>query len=107
MIWLLALAPVVDGTTNHTSPQAPRQRSLVAQSISDAIHQRCLAASDYSGCIRANGGETSAREKDFNQTGESSNNERCWNTGVCIAQSGRDQLGLKSCWMEVYIQPVR
>ena len=67
MIWLLALAPVVDGTTNHTSPQAPRQRSLFAQSINDAIHQRCLAASDYNGCIRANGGETSAREKEFNQ----------------------------------------
>ena len=104
MIWLLALAPVVDGTTNHTSPQVPRQRSFVAQSISDAIHQRCLAASDYGGCIRANGGETSAREQHFNQTGESSNNERCWNTGVCIAQSGRDQLGLNKVvgWRYTY-----
>ena len=54
--------------------------------------------------LSANGGETSAREQHFNQTGQLSNNERCWDTGVCIAQSGRDQLGLNKVvgWRYTY-----
>ena len=94
MIWLLATAPVIDGMVGHTFPQVPVHNKLVAQAVSDDIHQRCLAASDYSGCIRSNSGAAPANPKRSNQTDQSSNQEKCWRSGVCIAKPGMDQLGL-------------
>ena len=90
MIWLLALAPVIDGMRSHTPQRAAEKSELVAQIVSDEIHQRCLAASDYSGCIRSNSDEPTSRAKQFNETDQ----EKCWDNGVCIAKSGQDQLGM-------------
>ena len=90
MIWLLALAPVIDGMKSHTPQRAAEKSELVAQIVSDEIHQRCLAASDYSGCIRSNSDEPTSRAKQFNETDQ----EKCLDNGVCIAKSGQDQLGM-------------
>ena len=94
MIWLLALSPFIDGMASHTPPAVSEKSELVAQTVSDDIHQRCLAATDYSGCIRSNSGEPTSEAKQFNETDQSPDKEKCSDTGVCIAKSGKDQLGL-------------
>ena len=94
MIWFLALAPVIDGISSHTPQRAAEKSELVAQIVSDEIHQSCLVASDYSGCIRSNSGEPTSRANQFNETDQSSDQEKCWDNGVCIAKSGQDQLGM-------------
>ena len=96
MIWLFATAPLIDDLVSHTPPLVPLSNKLVAQAVSDDIHQGCLAASDYSGCIRSISGAPSANPKRSNESDQSSNQEKCASTGVCIAKPGKDQLGLNN-----------
>lgn len=106
MIWLFSIAPLVDGITGYRPPYvledlksktaSPSEtiRQRVAQAISDDVHQRCLAANDYTGCIRSNSGEPSSQLRQSNANEQSADAEKCWSSGVCVAKSGKDQLGL-------------
>lgn len=78
--------------------QAPRPLSyptsvVVAQSVSQDIHTLCLAAKDYAGCVRANAG-ASVRPGGLSQDQRTGKREQCSKRNVCIAKSGKDQLGL-------------
>ena len=62
---------------------------LMAQGVDQEMHERCLAAADYSGCIRANTSTIPAGSVGGSQAGE-----ECDSKGVCVAKPGNDQLGL-------------
>jgi hypothetical protein len=67
---VLLLLPSIAGFTDSTqvkdafvypSQGVVRQAEmseLVAQGVSKDIHERCLAAKDYSGCIQSNSGQS-------------------------------------------------
>ena len=65
----------------------PVLKIFLAQDVSEKIHERCLAAADYAGCIRSN----SVNQPSL---GNSSSGEQCFANGFCVASSGIDQLGL-------------
>ena len=67
---------------------------LVAQGVSKDIHERCLAATDYAGCIQSNSGQSPGVSWPTNNSASVFGREKCSDSGVCIAQSGQDQLGL-------------
>ena len=72
--------------------------------MSKDIHERCLAATDYAGCIQSNSGQSPGF---LGATFDSSSilgREECFDNGVCIARSGQDQLGLPKVagWMYTY-----
>ncbi|WP_156097924.1 hypothetical protein [Synechococcus sp. KORDI-100] len=67
---------------------------MVAQKISDEIHNRCVNAKDYSGCIQLNSPESSDSSKKAFGSGDNSDGEKCYSDGFCVAKAGVDQLGL-------------
>ena len=50
--------------------------------ISADLHQKCLSAADYKGCV------------EVNTSGSLSNDPQCDNNGWCIAKAGQDRFGL-------------
>ena len=67
----------------------------VAQGVSKNIHERCLAAKDYSGCIQSNTGQSPGEPTQAQNSESIFGREKCFDdTGNCIAQPGRDQLGM-------------
>ena len=78
--------------------------NLVAQKISDEIHNRCLKAKDYSGCIQSNSPGSSDSSEKAVGPGDKSDGEKCYPDGVCMAKPGVDQLGLPKVvgWLYQY-----
>ena len=76
----------------------------VAQGVSKNIHERCLAAKDYSGCIQSNTGQSPGVPTQAQNSESILGREKCFDTGVCIAQPGQDQLGLAKIvgWLYAY-----
>ncbi len=66
----------------------------VAQAVSKDIHERCLAAKDYSGCIQSNSGQSPGVSGPTKDSVSILGREKCFDNGACIAQSGQDQLGM-------------
>ena len=77
---------------------------LVAQGVSKDIHERCLAAKDYSGCIQSNTGQSPGVSGPTNNSASILGREKCFDSGACMAQSGQDQLGLAKIvgWLYAY-----
>ena len=74
--------------------QQAEMSEWVAQGVSKDIHERCLAATDYAGCIQSNSGQSPGVSWPTNNSASVFGREKCSDSGVCIAQSGQDQLGL-------------
>ena len=89
---LLATIPLLAGMA--LSPSSQEASAHVAQSVSQEIHKRCLAAKDYKGCVQSNSGKGSARAGDATEAEDSGRSERCSAGNVCVAKPGTDQLGL-------------
>jgi hypothetical protein len=81
-----------------------RVSEWVAQAVSKDIHERCLAAKDYSGCIQSNSGQSSGVSGPTKDSVSILGREKCFDNGACIAQSGQDQLGMPkvACWTYMY-----
>jgi len=77
---------------------------LVAQSVSQEIHERCLSAKDYSGCVQSNQGRDPAGVQGVSADGDAGGGEQCFAGNVCVAKPGVDQLGLPKVvgWMYKY-----
>ena len=56
--------------------------------------RRCSAAKDYLGCIQSNSGKSPGVSGPTKDSASNLGREKCFDTGVCIAQPGQDQLGL-------------
>ena len=103
---VLLLLPSIAGFIDNTQMKGPsgylNQRvvrlaempELIAQAVSKDIHERCLAAKDYSGCIQSNSGQSPGVPNQAQNSESILGRETCFDTGVCIAQPGQDQLGL-------------
>ena len=103
---VLLLFPSIAGFTDSAQVKGPfvypsqgvvRQAEMsewVAQGVSKDMHERCLAAKDYLGCIQSNSGQSSGASGSTKDSASILGREKCFDTGVCIAQSGQDQLGL-------------
>ena len=66
----------------------------VAKSVNLEIHQLCLEARDYAGCVQSLGW-TSPRAGGAADLKESEQDETCFRGGsICVAKPGIDQLGL-------------
>ena len=61
--------------------------------VDPAIHQQCLEAADYQGCVTMNNNQSD------------SNQQSCDNNGWCISKGGRDRFGLprKKGWKSKYL----
>ena len=77
---------------------------LVAQSVDQEIHERCLSAKDYAGCVQSNQGHGPAGVLGASAGGEAGGSEQCSAGNVCVAKPGLDQLGLPKVvgWMYKY-----
>ena len=53
-----------------------------------------MVAKDYLGCIQSNSGQSPGVSGPTKDSASNLGREKCFDTGVCIAQSGQDQLGL-------------
>ena len=104
---VLLLLPSIAGFTDSTQVKSAfvypsqgvvRQAEMsewVAQGVSKEIHERCLAAKDYSGCIQSNAGQSPGEPTQAQNSESIFGREKCFDdTGNCIAQPGRDQLGM-------------
>jgi hypothetical protein len=113
---VLLLLPSIAGFTDSTQVKGafvyPSQGVVwqaemsewVAQSVSKDTHKRCLAAKDYSGCIQSNSGQSPGVSGPTKNSTSILGREKCFDSGVCIAKSGQDQLGLPKVvgWMYSY-----
>ena len=73
---------------------SPKASVLVAQSVNQEIHKRCVEAKDYAGCVQSNGGKAPARAGAAAESKDSLRSEECSAGNVCVAKPGSDQLGL-------------
>ena len=89
---LLAVTPWLVGVVLSSSSN--EASVLVAQSVNQEIHKRCLEAKDYAGCVQSNGGKAPARAGAAAESKDSLRSEECSAGNVCVAMPGRDQLGL-------------
>ena len=99
---VLLLLPPITGFTDSAQVKGPfvypsqgvvRQAEiseLVAQGVSKDIHERCLAATDYAGCIQSNSGQSPDVSWPTKNSASILGQEKCSDSGVCIAQSGQD-----------------
>ena len=89
---------------NQRVVQSAEMSELVAQGVSNDIHERCLAAKDYSGCIQSNSGHSPDVSGPTKDSASILGREKCFDDGACIAQYGRDQLGLAKVvgWIYMY-----
>ena len=113
---VLLLLPSIAGFTDGVQEKGPfvypsqgvvRQAEMsewVAQGVSKDMHERCLAAKDYLGCIQSNSGQSSGASGSTKDSASILGREKCFDNGVCIARSGQDQLGLAKIvgWMYYY-----
>ena len=53
-----------------------------------------MAAKDFLGCIQSNSGQSPGVSGPTKDSASNLGREKCFDTGVCIAQPGQDQLGL-------------
>ena len=88
----LAIIPLL--SVVPLSFSSPKASVLVAQSVNQEIHKRCLEAKDYAGCVKSNAGNSPARAGDAAETQDSATVEKCSAGNVCVAKPGMDQLGL-------------
>ena len=89
---LLAATPLLAGVALSSSSN--EASVLVAQSVNQEVHSRCLGATDYSGCVRSNGETPPAGMGRSNENQDSLLDEDCSSGSVCVAKPGIDQLGL-------------
>ena len=89
---LLVVSPLLAGVA--LSSFSPEGFDLVAQSVDQELHRRCLDAKDYTGCVQSNGGKDPGREGAASEPQDLMWGERCTSGNVCIAKPGIDQLGL-------------
>ena len=89
---LLAIIPLL--SVVPLSFSSPKASFLVAQSVNQEIHKRCVEAKDYAGCVQSNGGKAPARAGAAAESKDSLRSEECSAGNVCVAMPGRDQLGL-------------
>ena len=88
----LAIIPLL--SVIPLSFSSPKASVLVAQSVNQEIHKRCVEAKDYAGCVQSNGGKAPARPGAAAELKDSLRSEECSAGNVCVAMPGRDQLGL-------------
>lgn len=103
---VLLLLPSIAGSADRIQTKGPLVHSsqrvvrvaeiseLVAQGVNMDAHERCLAAKDYLGCIQSNSGQSPGVSGPTKDSASNLGREKCFDTGVCIAQPGQDQLGL-------------
>ena len=72
---------------------SPKASVLVAQSVNQEIHNRCLEAKDYAGCVQSNSGQFPAGMGGSDESQDSGLKENCSADNVCVAKPGTDQLG--------------
>jgi hypothetical protein len=113
---VLLLLPSIAGFTDSTQVkgvfvypsqgvvQQAEMSEWVAQGVSKDIHERCLAAKDYSGCIQSNTGQSPGVSGPTKNSASILGREKCFSSGNCIAQPGQDQLGLAKIvgWLYAY-----
>ena len=88
---LLALTPLLAGVVLSSSSH--EASVLVAQVVNQEVHNLCLEAKDYAGCVQSNGGQSHAGMGGSGQNQDSGLKENCSADNVCIAKPGTDQLG--------------
>ena len=88
---LLAVTPWLVGVVLSSSSN--EASVLVAQSVNQEIHNRCLEAKDYAGCVQSNSGQFPAGMGGSDESRDSGLKENCSADNVCVAKPGTDQLG--------------
>ena len=88
---LLAVTPWLVGVVLSSSSN--EASALVAQSVNQEIHNRCLEAKDYAGCVQSNSGQFPAGMGGSDESQDSGLKENCSADNVCVAKPGTDQLG--------------
>ena len=88
---LLALTPLLAGVVLSSSSN--KAFFLVAQFVNQEVHDRCLEAKDYAGCVKSNGGPSSVGIGGSDENKDSGLKENCSVDNVCVAERGTDQLG--------------
>ena len=88
---LLALTPLLAGVVLSSSSK--EASFLVAQVVHQEVHNLCLEAKDYAGCVQSNGGQSPAGMGGLDQNQDSGLKENCSADNVCVAKPGTDQLG--------------